>query len=355
MMKIAIDCRFLGKSGIGTFLNNLLTELLTNHTENEYLLVCGKIVPKEAANKEDVHILETDIKPLSAKELVAFPCKEINKCDVYFTPYINIPHGIKIPVFCTIHDVIFMDMPELTSKKGYWLRKLYLKRTLNCSTAIFTVSEFSRQRILHHFGTKKPISILYNTVSEKIKNYEGSSTPSKDYFLFVGNIKRHKGLNTLLKAYCKAKERGLKERLVLVGKADKFRTSDEEFSQLLQETKGVEFTGYVSDERLCSLIYNAKALVQPSLYEGFGLPPIEAMYLGTKAIVSDIPVFKELFSDMPVTFFKCGDSDDLAQKLLACDEGIYAGSAKKIIEKEFGIKGEVESLLDTMVNFTLKK
>lgn len=345
MMKIAIDCRFLGKSGIGTFLSNILTELLANHTENEYLLVCGKIVPKEAVNKENVLILETDIKLLSAKELMAFPCEEINKCDVFFTPYINIPHGIKIPTFSTIHDVIFMDMPELTSRKGYWLRKMYLKRTVRLSTAILTVSEFSKERIAHHLGNRKPITVIYNAVSENIKQYSQETAPVKDYFLFVGNIKRHKGLSTLMRAYKEAKERGLKERLVLVGKADKFRTSDTEFSKLLQETKGVEFTGYVSDERLCSLIYNAKALVQPSLYEGFGLPPIEAMYLGTKAIVSDIPVFKELYSDLPVSFFKCGDSEDLAEKLLAYDEGIDAGSAKKIIEKKFGISKEVDEFL----------
>lgn len=345
-MKIAIDCRFLGKSGIGTFLSNILTELLENHEEHKYLLICGDDapqIPQMARGKGNVDVVYTDIKALSARELMTFPCKAINRCDVYFSPYINIPRGIRIPVISTIHDVIFMDMPELTSKKEYWLRLLYLKRTIWQSTAILTVSEFSKQRIQHHFKTKKPISVVYNAVSEKIKSYGNVSTPTRDYFLFVGNIKRHKGLSSLLKAYKEAKEKGLKEKLVLVGKADTFRTSDEEFTQLLQKTKDVEFTGYVSDDELYSLIYNAKALVQPSLYEGFGLPPIEAMYIGTKAIVSDIEVFKELFSDLPVTFFKCGDSEDLTKKLLACDG--LTDNIKETIDQKFGIGEEVDDIL----------
>lgn len=344
-MKIAIDCRFMGNSGIGTFLYNILSELVAHHNENEYLFVCDGNVPLITNGKNNISVITIDIKPLSMKELLFLPTKEINKCNVFFSPYINIPCGIKIPVVSTIHDVIFMDMPELTSKKGYWLRKLYLKRTIRLSKAIFTVSEFSRERINFHFKTKKPISVIYNTVSEKIKNYGNVSTPTRDYFLFVGNIKRHKGLSSLLKAYKVAKESGLKEKLVLVGKADKFRTSDEEFTQLLQNAKDVEFTGYVSDDELCSLIYNAKALVQPSLYEGFGLPPIEAMYIGTKAIVSDIEVFKELFSDLPVTFFKCGDSEDLAEKLLTCDGLIDADSVKESLDRKFGIEEEVDEFL----------
>ena len=72
----------------------------------------------------------------------------------------------------------------------------------------------------------------------------------------------------------------------------------------------------MSDKELLSYLKNADLLVQPSLYEGFGIPPLEAMSLGTPALISDIPVFKEIYESFPVTYFKTEDSDDLCIKLI---------------------------------------
>lgn len=346
-MKLAIDCRFLGKSGIGTYLGNVLDELMRREG-HRLLLVCGDVLPDVGACRCEGEIFKTDIKPFSPKEMLRFPTKAINECDVFLTPYINVPGGIRIPVYSTIHDVIFLDLPYLTSTLGRLARRWYIHRAIRLSAKVFTVSDFSRERILHHFKTKKEIEVIYNVVSRQIRDYRATATPAKDYFLFVGNIKRHKGLATLLDAYGRAKRKGLKERLVIVGNADKFRTADETFSTLLKNAEGVEFTGYVSDEKLCLLICNAKALVQPSFYEGFGLPPIEAMYLGTRAIVSDIPVFKEIYSDLPVTFFKCGDSDDLSAKLLENAASPNKEVTRRRISEKFDITKEVDKILETI-------
>ena len=75
------------------------------------------------------------------------------------------------------------------------------------------------------------------------------------------------------------------------------------------------FTGKVDDKTLKKIMSEAKVLIQPSLYEGFGIPPLESMYLGTPVILSDIPVFKELYSDFPVTFFHVNDVNDLCNKM----------------------------------------
>ena len=81
------------------------------------------------------------------------------------------------------------------------------------------------------------------------------------------------------------------------------------------QSDDVIFTGRLSDDQLLREIASAKFLVQPSLYEGFGLPPLEALYLGTQPIISDIPVFKEVYGDLPVLFFKTEDAKDLSDKL----------------------------------------
>ena len=90
-------------------------------------------------------------------------------------------------------------------------------------------------------------------------------------------------------------------------------------SLLIEESssKNIEFTGFISDEELKVRLTQAKILVQPSFYEGFGLPPLQALNCGTNAIVSDIEVFKEVYADYPVTYFKCGDAGDLSEKLFS--------------------------------------
>jgi glycosyltransferase involved in cell wall biosynthesis len=78
----------------------------------------------------------------------------------------------------------------------------------------------------------------------------------------------------------------------------------------------IRFTGRLADDELKKLYSQSALLVQPSFYEGFGLPPLEAMACGTQALISDIPVFQELYRDFPVVFFRSGDVDDLKQKLI---------------------------------------
>lgn len=314
-MKIAIDYRFLGKSGIGTFIMSIVEHMLAEHPNNLYLLICEKGVPLKAT--QNIELLELEINPFSLKELFAFPVAKINQCDAFFSPYVNIPGGIKVPVYSTIHDCVFFDVDGLVSPVGKVVRKLFYKRAIKLSKKIFTVSEFSRQRIQFHFPSDKEIIVAGNGISKTIQEYNSDSAPmKKDYFIFVGNIKRHKGLHTLVNAFAMAKKESLPSKLIIVGNNQNFKTSDDSLTTIMEQTNGIEFTGWVSDERLISLIAGAKALVQPSLYEGFGIPPLEALYLGTNVILSDIPVFKEIYEGLPVTFFKVGDNEDLAKILL---------------------------------------
>lgn len=310
-MKIAIDARYIGKSGIGTFIEGIVDNFLNYHKEYSYLvIVSDKTLEFDYPN---CNVLYTNIQPFTMKEMFAFPTKMINKCDVFFTPYINIPYGIKIPIYTTIHDVIFLDIMGLTSKLGYYLRKWYIGRAIRLSTVIFTVSNFSKSRILYHFHTKKNIEVVYNGISTSVLNYKGSHE-KKDYILFVGNIKRHKGLDLLLMSYKAAKLQGYPYKLYIVGEYDNFRTSAN-ISDLIDD-KDITFTGHVTDVELCKYIAQAHRLVLPSRYEGFGIPPLEALYLGTEVLISDIPVFKEIYKNLPVVYFKADKVDDLTSKLL---------------------------------------
>lgn len=85
----------------------------------------------------------------------------------------------------------------------------------------------------------------------------------------------------------------------------------------------------MSEAALISIIRNSEVLIQPSRYEGFGIPPLEAMYLGTPVIVSDIPVFKELYFGFPVKFFKDGDSDELCSIMLQNHDRIKLNTCQR--------------------------
>jgi glycosyltransferase involved in cell wall biosynthesis len=328
---ITVDCRHIDSSGVGVYIRECLPYFLKSNNNFVLLGDAKKLLPI-AVNKENVKIVECNIKPFSVKELFLFPAKIlkiINSTDVYYTPFFNIPHNIKIPIFTTIHDIIFPDMPYLTSKTGLFVRMLFYKYAAKRSTAIFTVSNFSKERILHYLGKEKRVIVTYSAAGSFVLDYSKNNILQKENnIVFIGNIKKHKGLSVLLEAFNNAKKEGLDYKLTIVGSKDDFRTKDDKVLQALKfsdeaddkadsKTNDIEFTGYVSNEKLCALIENAALLVQPSLYEGFCLPPLQAMSLGTEVLISDIPVLKEIYLDFPVTFFKAGDTESLKNNILA--------------------------------------
>lgn len=325
MIRIAIDCRMIGSGGIGTFISELIPLFLK---DNECLLIGTHEQCMPFVRLQNVEFCFCDVPCFSLKEMFFFPedvLKKINSYQCYFSPYCNVPGGIKVPVFTTIHDIVFLDVPGLTGLTGRLARKQIYQRAVNLSKTVFTVSQFSKSRILKKLRCKKNVEVVYNSVPSYIT--ASPSAKKENSILFVGNIKKHKGLKTLLDAYAAAVEQGLKSTLIIVGNKDNFRTGDEQTVKRLADfpEDRVQFTGKISNERLLQLYSSALVLVQPSLYEGFGIPPLEAMASGTPAIISDIPVFREIYEDFPVTFFEAGNSQSLCQKLLEAEK-----SPKKI-------------------------
>ena len=152
-MTLFLDCRMLGSGGIGSYLAALLPffvkefncTLLGNREQiYHYTNFTG-------ASANSYSVIDCSIKTFSFKELLFFPksiLQKINACDAYYTPYCNIPYGIKIPVFSTIHDVVFLDVPGLSRKAGTFVRKWFYQHAVNKSRKVFTVSNFSKERIL---------------------------------------------------------------------------------------------------------------------------------------------------------------------------------------------------------------
>jgi glycosyltransferase involved in cell wall biosynthesis len=320
-MTIAIDCRMINSSGVGVYLRGVLAVML--RSPNDFILLGNSAQLEFYKQNTNVCVIECNVKPFSLRELFFFPEKileKINFSTLFYSPYFNIPGGIIIPVYTTIHDIIFPDMPELVSRTGLAARMWFYRRAYQESLIIFTVSNFSKSRIEHHFGTKKPVIVTYCAIQPFILSYRDNNRniQKTETIVYIGNIKKHKGLDCLLEAFLSAKKEGLPHRLLIIGTKENFRSSDGLILKKIEsiENGDVTFTGFISDEELLKYLSEAALLVQPSLYEGFGFPPLEALVLGTRSLISDIPVFKEIYEGFPVIFFHAGDSADLKNKMM---------------------------------------
>jgi glycosyltransferase involved in cell wall biosynthesis len=319
-MNIAIDCRHIESSGVGVYIKNCLPWLLDSNNYFSLIGDPGKLAPF-TWNRKNVETLDCRISPFSLRELFSFPSnclKKINKSDLYYSPFFNIPGGIKVPVFTTIHDIIFPDMPELVSRTGLAERMWFYRRAFAKSRKIFTVSGFSKSRIEYYSKGKVPVTVTYSAVRPELLKYEKNGIAKKNNIVFIGNIKKNKGLGCLLDAFQMAKAGGISQKLIIIGSRDHFRTADNAILNKIDSLgpESVVFTDFIPDWQLEKYLAEASLLVQPSLYEGFGLPPLEAMVLGTKALISDIPVFREIYEGFPVTYFHVGDSQDLKNKIV---------------------------------------
>lgn len=322
-MKIAIDCQIIqNNTGIGTYLKGVLPYFIEMGKEDSFFLFGGEEY-LNSFKKDNVEIIKpgySSIRSTIFKSLF-LNTEEINKCDAFFSPFYLLPFKLKIPSFFIIHDTVFFDLPNLLSFYNGFIIKSLMKLSFNKAKVVFTVSEFSKSRIQHYFGNSKKIILASPSISSLIeqKGTEAKKSIEGDYIIFVGSSKRHKGLEILLDAYSECVKRGFNKKIVIVGlnamdiEKNKYI---KDFLQRHSENTKIEYN--IVEEVLIEKIRGAYFLVMPSLYEGFGIPPLEALYLGVKSIVSDVSSLKEMYSRFkgPITFFKNGNAQDLADKMM---------------------------------------
>lgn len=336
-MKIVIDCRMYSSSGIGKYLEGLLDNINSN---DNYFLLIGNIETLEKYKSNNVELLESLSEPFSKELLFGSPVKNINMCDVFYTPYVNIPFGIRIPIVSTIHDLIFYDIPDMDDNFiSLFVKKIFINRAVRISQELVTVSEFSRNKIKSIFRTKKTISILYNGFDrESFKAADKSEYVKEhdDYILFIGNLKKNKNLKILLQSFKTVHKKNPDKKLIIVGAGNNLKTKDNELMESIHELKSdnIIFTGFVTDSELKYLLENADSLILPSLYEGFGIPPLEAMISGTNVIISDIEVLREIYSDFPVDFFDPYDAESLSNLILKDKNKINRKEILMLVEEK---------------------
>lgn len=184
-------------------------------------------------------------------------------------------------------------------------------------------------------GNQNNIYTVYNGVNNFWREFrDKDSNDLKPYIVYVGNVKPHKNLISLVKAFEKVKNE-IPHNLVIIGKKEGFITGDQEvikYAEKLQDR--IKFTGFVDNETLQGYIANAQALVFPSLYEGFGLPPLEAMACGCPVIVSNVASLPEVCGDAAL-YVDPYSPEDIAEKikLLLSDDKLREELRRKGLER----------------------
>jgi glycosyltransferase involved in cell wall biosynthesis len=290
-VSIAIDVRMADAPGIGTYLRNLVPRVLAARPSWRFVLLGRAPVIERlgwnALENASVRALEAPI--YGAREQVSLATAHTGRIDAFWSPHYNIPLWGRAPLVATVHDVIHLARPEYTqSMSKRWYARRMFATIRRRAAAILTVSEFTKGEFLRLVGVPRaPIVVAHNGVDERWFHPVESSAPAPPapYIVCVASLKPHKNLVALIDAFAALRDR-LPHRLLIVGRMAGLRTTDGAVLDRAAICRDrVQLTGEVNDAALRSLIAGAAALVHPSLYEGFGLPPLEAMACGCPCVV----------------------------------------------------------------------
>lgn len=349
-MRILIDLTSLADnfSGIERYAVCLTKEMIRDKS-NEYVLVF----------KEEIHPIFREFIKNDNIEMLIFP-----RCNKLFFNQVRLLNAIKkikadyylflafpVPVLLfkknmvsTIHDICCWDCPETMNGMSKWYFKISHLVAIRKCKAIITISEFSKNRIIEklHYNPKK-VWIVYCGVDEKFLNYKPDKIKEDkvknkynlpdEYILSLSTLEPRKNIPLLISAYSKLINDGESiPPLVLAGR------KGWKMDQLLESIddnirKHILFTDFVEDEDLPYVYAASKLFVFPSKYEGFGMPPLEALACGVRVLSSDSSSLPEVLGNS-VSYFENGNVNDLKEKLLIeCNKNVINNNIS--IEQQF--------------------
>ena len=288
VMNIGIDCRLASiGTGLGRYTRELVTHLVQQKPSDvEFVLFTLSNANSWLKNlqRTTYNLQPTTYKHYSLSEQLFFPRTLKNSgIDLLFSPHFNVPMYCPVPFVCTIHDLILHRYPNKAGTLKRLCYKQVMNRAINKAQQIIAVSTFTGLEIEDIYGTathakttvigEAPSPYIQRVNTEKQNIIMNKYCIHKPFFLYVGNAKEHKNLPLLLQAFKKA---NVSELLVLV-------SSGKEAEKLRLPPNTIRIEG-VNDDDLSALYSAAQCFVSPSLYEGFGLPLIEAQICGCPVI-----------------------------------------------------------------------
>ncbi len=310
-MRIAIDARKLHDFGVGTYVRNLLRHLARLDTQTEYVLLC----------REEDHSLPSLLGPnfravretsgnYSIREQIHIPYALMREqVDLFHAPHYVLPAAVPCRSVVTIHDTIHLMFPQyLPNRLAPYYARAAMWTAVRRSDRILTVSATSKRDILKFFDVPpEKIEVVPNAIDERfdVEPREEEVVRVREryqltgrFLLYVGNVMPHKNLERLIDAFARLRKDGFDDlRLLIIGNEISRLPALRRAVHHHKLHKHVRFLGFLPDEMLAVLYRLAAVFVFPSLYEGFGLPPLEAMASGTPVVTSNVSSLPEIMGD----------------------------------------------------------
>lgn len=334
-MRIAVNTRLLMKGkleGVGWFAHQTLSRIVHLHPEHQFIFFFDRVFDPSFIFGDNV--LPVVLNPQArhpflyywwAEQMVPGALKKY-EADAYFSPEgLGCLHT-NVPTCITIHDLAYAHYPLHMDRLHRWHYAKFYPKYAAKAKRIVAVSEYTKKDIVKQFGVEEDkIDVVYNAghaayqplpfdAREKIKE---KYTGGNEYFLFTGAIHPRKNIINLLKAFVKFKRRQHSNmKLLMVGRMAWQTTEIEEAKNKMPFKEDVIWTGYMDVSELAKITASAYAMVYPSLFEGFGIPIVEAMECEVPVIVSDTSSMPEV-GGKAALLVNPESPDDIADKMSA--------------------------------------
>jgi glycosyltransferase involved in cell wall biosynthesis len=327
-MKIGIDAHGVGGHSLGagneTYFKNLIQGLLEIDRRNEYHIFINHPEAMSEVTRNRPNARLVSLRPHSQwlqRPLSAPLYAKRHGLEILHFPFVRPPFtGAKTIV--TVHDANYEVYPQDFTALERWRMKLLVPASCRKADLVFTVSEHARQQIHEFYGVPlNKIVITYNAADHLVSQAPDPSMPMRNfdlpskYIFFIGTIQPKKNLARLARAFeCFKNRTGLPHHLVLAGP---WGWRNDELNKTIASLTfrdQIRFLGWVSGAELESLMSRADIFAFPSLYESFGIPPMEAQRLGVPALVSDNTCFPEIYGDS-VMYCNAEDVESIAQAM----------------------------------------
>jgi glycosyltransferase involved in cell wall biosynthesis len=352
MVRIGFDARAVRYHGIGTYSRNLLQNYAAS--PHEFIIFCQDQEKESLQSADSFTFVSANSDPVASGGRAGFRALvESAGVDLLHVPSTWAPTPLRVPLVATIHDVVPLLYPRsLHGPLGRFRYKRQLKQTLEEAVCIITVSQISRSTLSMYAGVEAAkVRVIHNGVSEKFYPVDDAAAldavrrryalPAR-FAVWVGDFRPEKNLIFLVDAWARLLNR-LAEPLPLVlagALAGSYRDVRKE-----AERRGLHgqvfFPGFIRDSDLPTLYSAATVFVFPSLYEGFGLPPLEAMACGTPCLVSNSSSLPEVTGGAAALFNPTSLDQfvECAHRVLT-DEAAYASMRAKGLEQSSRFRWE---------------
>lgn len=335
-MNIGIDARGLlkKKAGIGIYIEQLIKNLNDIDDNNNYILYSTKEIILNFKLRENFVIKQNLNKNGSFWMYYCLPkILKKDKIDVFLGTQTLLPKRNKytkdIKYILTIHDLAIKKLKYVGSTKNTIIQKLFLKKSIKNADKIIAISNATKNDIINIFNIKEEkIKVIYQgtneqeiikeiTKKEEIEIKKKFNIESEPYILFVSTIEPRKNIETLIKAYEYIRENeSMKFKLILAGGLGWKYKNVLDMIEKSKYKSDIEISGYITDIEKKYLLKNAKCFVYPSLYEGFGLPILEAMVNKAIVVTSNISAIPEVGGDVAFYYNNVLDYIELSKTII---------------------------------------